>query len=573
MNIIQLWGLIKMNKKIIFLVILSTFLMLCSTIPLGTSVKIKTSQTEKQNFEKTNNKQSGYNLPPSFSWRDVDGINFVTPIRNQAPFSSCESFAIAAAIESMIQIKVSHSFNCDLSEAHLWFNSEPSLEWGSYPDINLIYLRDHGIPDESCWPYPSEKKLYPPNSTCECWKDRTVKITDWEFLPHDQISIKNALLEYGPIPTYIFLYQDFMLYSGGIYRHRWGKPIAPHMVTIVGYNDDPGYWIVKNSWGTKWGENGWFRIEYGQNSIESYSIVIKDVYGKFPITYVDDDNTVGPWYGTKENPYMTIQDGIDNSYSGYTIFVNNGIYNENIVINKTLYLKGEDKHNTIIDGNGLFNVVNITAKNVELSCFTIQNSGTGLYEAGVVVTSKYLMQNSNASIYDNIIQDNEVGVRIYTGCSNVIKNNFIQNNTFGIYLMMTIINHIENNVIQKNKQNGIQTEWACQTTILGNNITDNKDNGIYLQGSSNDNIIKNCNIIKNNSVGIKLVYSDKNLISGNNFIDNQKHATFIDSYLNKWRRNYWDDHEKILPKIIKGKISKNEITWLNFDWLASKNPW
>ena len=139
--------------------------------------------------------------------------------------------------------------------------------------------------------------------------------------------------------------------------------------------------------------------------------------------------------------------------------------------------------------------------------------------------------------------------------------------------MMTIINHIENNVIQKNKQNGIQTEWACQTTILGNNITDNKDNGIYLQGSSNDNIIKNCNIIKNNSVGIKLVYSDKNLISGNNFIDNQKHATFIDSYLNKWRRNYWDDHEKILPKIIKGKIGKNEITWLNFDWLASKNPW
>ena len=132
--------------------------------------------------------------------------------------------------------------------------------------------------------------------------------------------------------------------------------------------------------------------------------------------------------------------------------------------------------------------------------------------------------------------------------------------------MMTINNLIENNFIEKNKQNGIQTEWCCKTDIIGNNITNNKNNGIYLHGSSNENIIKNNKIIENNSVGIKLVYSDKNLISNNNFIHNQKHATFIDSYLNKWKRNYWDDHKNILPKIIRGKVGKNEITWLNFDW-------
>jgi len=561
-----------MNKKIILVIISILFLLVSSTIPLGASIKIKTSQTDIKNLETINNKQTSNNLPSSFSWQDVNGKNFVTPIRNQSPFSSCETFAIVAAIESMIQIKLNYSFNCDLSEAHLWFNCDPSLEWGSYPDANLQYLRDHGIPDESCWPYPSEKKVYPPNSTCDCWKDRVVKITGWEFLPHDQTSIKEALIEYGPIPTYIFLYQDFMLYLGGIYRHRWGKPIGPHMVTIVGYNDDPGYWIVKNSWGTDWGENGWFRIEYGQSSIESYSILIKDVYGKFPINYVDDDNNIGPWDGTKEHPYMTIQEGIDNSYSGYTVVVNNGTYYENIIINKTLYLKGEDKQNTIIDGNGLTNVVNITAKNVELSGFTIQNSGTGIYNAGISVTSKYLRQDSKASILDNIIKDNQVGVKIYTGSSNTIKENNIQNNSVGIYLMMTLNNLIKDNNIQKNEENGIQTEWCVQTSIIRNQIIDNKNYGIFLQGSSNNNIIKNCNTIKNNSVGIYLLFSDKNLISGNNFIKNQKHAAFTDSHLNKWRRNHWDDHEKMLPKIIKGKIGKNEITWLNFDWLPSKNP-
>jgi len=554
-----------MIKKIFVLML---FCLLITNLSMAAS--IKTEIDIEKNNKNTVQVETTDDLPESFTWQDVNGKNYVTPIRNQVPFSSCETFAIVAAIESMIQIKLNYSFDCDLSEAHLWFNSEPSLKWGSYPDNDLKYLKNYGIPDESCWPYPSEVKIHPPNSTCECWKERVVKITDWEFLPHDQISIKKALLDYGPIPTYVFLYQDFMYYLGGIYRHIWGKSIGPHMVTIVGYNDNPGYWIVKNSWGTKWGENGWFRIEYGQNSIESYSILIKDVYGKFPITFVDDDNKKGPWDGTKENPYMTIQDGIDNSYSGYTVVVNSGLYNENIVIDKQLILEGEDKKSTIINGKGVDNVVNITAENVELSGFIIQNSGTGLYDAGVIVTSKYLRTGSNASIYNNIIKDNEVGVRIFTGCSNIIKNNLIENNSNGIYLMMTMNNLIKNNSIQDNKQNGIQAEWAIQTDIIGNNIKDNKNNGIYLQGSSNENIIEEGNTIENNSVGIDLIYSDKNLISGNNFINNQKHATFTDSFLNKWRRNYWDDHEKILPKIIWGKIGKKEISWFNLDFFPSK---
>jgi hypothetical protein len=215
-----------MNKKTIIIMILITFLASNITLPIGMSLKLEIKEHIMNN---TYIAQSVDNLPSYFSWRDISGIDFVTSIRNQSPYSSCESFAIVAAIETMIQYKMGKPYGCDLSEAHLWFNSEPSLEWGSYPDKNLKYLKEHGIPDEACWPYPKDREMHYPNETCPCWELRAVKISDWSYLPDDQIAIKNALMIYGPVPTYMFIYNDFFFHRKGIYVHRWGKAIAPHM--------------------------------------------------------------------------------------------------------------------------------------------------------------------------------------------------------------------------------------------------------------------------------------------------------------------------------------------------------
>jgi len=561
-----------MKQGIVVFVILGMFLASSLTTSLGTSLKIQISETEKHCIEKPIDVRSTEGLPPYFSWRDRDGVDFVTPIRDQRPFSSCETFAIVAAVETMVQYKMGYPFGCDLSEAHLWFHCDPSLEWGSYPDKNMDYLKEEGIPDEACWPYPDEARMFPPDTTCDCWQSRAVKIADWGFLPNDPVAIKNALMTYGPIPTYLFIYKDFMVHQRGIYRHTWGQAIAPHMVTIVGYNDDPGYWIVKNSWGTDWGEDGWFKIEYGQCSIEEFSIYITDVYGKFPIIYVDDDDVEEPRDGTEEHPYKSIQEGIDNAFDGYTVYVNNGTYRENVVINKAIKLKGEDKTNTIIDGCCYKNVVNITAKDAKISDFTIQNSSKKLYSAGIAIRSKYLMKDANATIINNIIQDNNMGIYLTTGCSNIIKDNTIQNNNQGIYLLASINNHIEGNIIQNNKDNGIESEWG-QSTIIGNVICENKNCGIYLRGASNNNLIKDNNSFKNNNIGIKLDNSNKNMIKNNNFIDNQEQAIFINSFLNRWRHNYWSDWAKLIPRIIKGSITNKNIPWINIDWLPSKQPY
>jgi uncharacterized repeat protein (TIGR02543 family) len=85
--------------------------------------------------------------------------------------------------------------------------------------------------------------------------------------------MKQALADGGPFQATMLVYGDFFDYSGGVYRHTYGTLQGAHAVTIVGYNDSSGYWIAKNSWGTGWGENGWFKIAYGQCSIDSYAYV------------------------------------------------------------------------------------------------------------------------------------------------------------------------------------------------------------------------------------------------------------------------------------------------------------
>jgi parallel beta-helix repeat protein len=491
-------------------------------------------------------------LPSYFSWRDKEGVDYVTPIRDQSPFHSCETFALVAAVETMVQYEVGYPFGCDLSEAHLFFHSGGNLDWGSYPENDSQYLVDYGVPDESCWPYPSEVKQYPLNTTSSDWQNRTVKIRNWSYLPDDPIEIKKAVYDNGPVPTYFVVYQDFWYYKKGIYQHRWGKLVAPHYVTIVGWNDNPGYWIIKNSWGDSWGDNGWFKIKYGECSIEKKSFYLEGVYGNFPIIYVDDDNTNGPWDGSEDHPYQTIQDGIDNAYEGYTVFVKNGTYFENIIVNKTLNLDGENKFEAIIDGNEKEHVIVVSSPNVRISGFTIKNSGLNPFDAGI----KTLSLASNITISNNNIQENENGIFLnyaYENSWNIINGNHIHNNQNGIYLHWSYNTDITDNLIEYNLKNAIELESSENTKISGNSISDNGQCGILLRSSSNKNRINGKNNIANNSIGVNLGNSYKNRIVGNNFINNDKHAFFYNSRLNVWYKNYWG-RTRLLPKLIFGKI-------------------
>jgi len=305
------------------------------------------------------------------------------------------------------------------------------------------------------------------------------------------------------------------------------------------------------------------------SSIEKKSIYLSGVYGRFPINYVDDDNTIGPWDGSKEFPYQTIQEAINQTIEGYTIYVMNGTYHENIVIDKTLKLDGENNRTTIIDGGGKGHVVQIAAPGVRVSGFTIQNSGNIPYDSGI----KTLSLDSNATIKNNIIQNNDIGLFLnyaYWQSSNIVENNIIRYNRDGISIHHAYNNKITGNTIIKNSDDGIETELVKTSSFTDNNISDNGGCGLFLRSNTNENIINGGNIIKNNSIGIKLTNCYINVISGNNFIDNDIQAYFEYSFLNRWNRNYWDDWQRLIPKIIKGKLHTTNITWINIDFLPSR---
>ena len=69
------------------------------------------------------------------------------------------------------------------------------------------------------------------------------------------------------------VYEDFMHYKSGIYSYTTGKKLGGHAILLVGYNDAESYFIVKNSWGTGWGEDGFFRIAYSEmNTVINFGL-------------------------------------------------------------------------------------------------------------------------------------------------------------------------------------------------------------------------------------------------------------------------------------------------------------
>jgi len=220
------------------------------------------SQIFSANAEKIEKTEEKPIFPQYFSWQNINGIDYTTPIKDQSPAPTCEAYGLVAALETIMQYQTGEIYEPDLSECHLYFYAGGTYESGY---VNLIdaanYLINIGVPDEGCYPDPHRPFDYPFESL-DGWENRTVKINNWGWIDYDIDSIKAALIEYGPLVVCIRFSKDFFYYTGGIYMPRWGGHGGGHVVTIVGYDDSDQCWIVKNSWGERWGEEGWFRMAY-----------------------------------------------------------------------------------------------------------------------------------------------------------------------------------------------------------------------------------------------------------------------------------------------------------------------
>jgi len=214
-------------------------------------------------------KSGSVGLPTSIDWRNVNGVNWATPIKDEGIYAACVAFGTLGALESLLKIRVYQDPNVtiDLSEAHLHLCSG-----GGHMNVCCDYLKNNGVPDEACFPYPPETAMTCAD-TCSDWRNRIdhTKIPSWTNTK-DVNTMKTNLVNNGPQITGVVIYDDFLRYESGIYEHVAGRLLGYECVGVFGYNDSDGYWICKNHWGTRWGESGWFRIAYGECGIQ-------DVFG------------------------------------------------------------------------------------------------------------------------------------------------------------------------------------------------------------------------------------------------------------------------------------------------------
>jgi parallel beta-helix repeat protein len=262
--------------------------------------------------------------------------------------------------------------------------------------------------------------------------------------------------------------------------------------------------------------------------------------------------------GSGPGNYTTIQDAVNASSDGDVVFVYSGSYYENIRINKSIDLIGENKETTIIDSNSelIYNfAINILSNFVTISGFTIRNRETN-------------------SQYPEFC-----GGIVLVGARGRIFNNYIVNNTYGIYISGDYRDYsiIRKNIISKCRV-GIFSDCSGNNIISWNTFTDNTEYGVFLGSSCTE------------------VCSVGNLIFCNNFIKNKCDLSF-EYYdlvkflflimlhplqLNKFCWNYYDDHPFPFPRIIQGGMSvffdghehvDETYTWFNVDWFPAQKPY
>jgi parallel beta-helix repeat protein len=265
---------------------------------------------------------------------------------------------------------------------------------------------------------------------------------------------------------------------------------------------------------------------------------------------------------TVPDEYSTITEAVANASPGDTVFVKNGIYHENVWIDKSLLVVGEDSENTVVIGEGDVNdgnVFTLAADNVTVEGFTIKSvdystakryaNGVNIRGDNCTVRGNNILNNfwgvlcpiqSYTLITENNITGNhKEGIRFYGGSFNTISGNFIAGNAASGIAIEGYSNVISGNTI-KNNTRGIGL-GSSYSVVFANVISDHSESGIYFVGSNNTVAD---NLISDSEWGIYFppyfAAPNGNKLFHNNFV-NLNQNVYVNSVYNI---NYWDDGEE-----------------------------
>jgi len=216
-------------------------------------------------------------FPASFDWRTSGKVS---EIRDQGGCGSCWAFGLTSVMESALRIfqnsavDLSEQFlvSCNVAEQNSLCGGKYSCAGGceDAQDYHVNTLGQGqttvGAVLESQFPYTGS------DSACPVGLTHGYKATSWNFIGGawnyspsvDQI--KNAISTYGPVTSTVCVSGNFYSYSGGVYSTDYGN-CQNHLIALVGWDDSTQTWILRNSWGTGWGESGYMHIRWGVSGV------------------------------------------------------------------------------------------------------------------------------------------------------------------------------------------------------------------------------------------------------------------------------------------------------------------
>jgi len=282
-------------------------------------------------------------IPTSFDWRSYNGHSYIGAVRNQGGCGSCYAFGASAAAEGTYNFATnSYDGNCaDFSESYIaWCLSTVSpysshfsgCNGADYEYYELQALVDIGTIDESYFPYTDANNQSCPSSTESAPK---IKFEAWYRVPcADNDAIKTAIITYGVVDAAVYVTTSFQNYTGGVFSDSYTtcntnpcyNATTNHAIALVGWGTDPvegDYWILRNSWGSSWGESGYMRLSMNSSHVDCS--VCYMVY--------QDDGTTVPVLST--NNVSSIQDnsaicgGNITSDGGNTVIESGLVYSKN----------------------------------------------------------------------------------------------------------------------------------------------------------------------------------------------------------------------------------------------------
>jgi len=209
-------------------------------------------------------------IPDSWDWRTLGAVSAV---KNQGQCGSCWSFSTTGNIEgqwflanhSLPDLSEQEFVDCDhvCSEYHKQKSCDQGCNGGLMSNAFTFAIQEKGVDSESSYPYEAV------DDTCRFKPDSVVAmISNWTMLSEDEDQIAAYLVANGPVSIAADA-ETWQFYTGGVFRAPCGTALD-HGILIVGYGSKKdieqrmvNYWIIKNSWGADWGEQGYILLERG----------------------------------------------------------------------------------------------------------------------------------------------------------------------------------------------------------------------------------------------------------------------------------------------------------------------